>query len=612
MFKKKKKDNHNVKKKDKVKFVKALENIYETKKGYNHVNIKDISDLNSKDSKEESKHNFYVYNGFLKPEHVDLFESGMFIDSVKNIDTSKLFKGYKLRKLLNEKKIDKDYLMEQYSYFQALYSYYIAKYAFNLDKDKEIFVGPYMKYTNKQTIEIEKHFNASAQMVFSVQTHSYKPQEKKGGMGVAMKAMDAAAKKGLPSSLDDMKKKAMDAAAKKGLPSSLDDMKKKAMDAAAKQGLPSSLDDMKKKAMDAAAKQGLPSSLDDMKKKAMDAAAKQGLPSSLNDMKKKAMDAAAKQGLPSSLDDMKKKAMDAAAKQGLPSSLNDMKKKAMDAAAKQGLPILNSNIEKNESMTGTNTEIIPTQVEIAKNEEVSSQNVANVSPNNVKILNKTDTIEQQQNTSHSQSTNIQENHSGISELVQKHEEEIQELKSQQIKQLQNNENIKLYTIHSLNSFNNIMVSRDSILLILLFLSMNHNQRINVIQGNYQNNKPVNELLQEFYTIDKEETKSSKKQVPLDMLHFFGFEEKLDKETKNDIRKIIKEAKTKKSSLFKRLFGRKSKGGNKTKKRIEFSIKNKSKKDNLRIIKLKKRPKFTTKIHKNHNKNKLKTTRKNIK
>ena len=595
MFGKNKKEDKNVTKKDKVKFIKSLQEIYESKKGFNKVNIKEETNNNFSANDTESNRNFYVYRGFLIPQQKSLFENGLFIDNIKNINITKIFKNVKLRRLLDENKMDKEYLMEQYALFQSLYPYYLAKYGLNLEKNNEIFIGPYMKYTNKNNIEIEKNFNASSQMIFAIQTHSYIPDQLHGGIGTAaLKALQSS------GSMDELKKQA-----EKGLPDSMDDLKKQVKNAAKekleKSGLPTSLEDAKKAAKENLEKSGLPTSLEDAKK-----AAKENLEKSDN-VSKDNKNESQRQNTSETNKQNEISVINAeAAKENLEKSDN-MSKDNENETNKQN---------ENSVINAEAVEVEEAQTEIANNNELSENGTTEVSPENVSILNVDENTTRQaqsyeENTLSSKSSlsSSQSNQNEIEKMVKKHETEIQELKSSQQEALQNNDNeIKLYTIHSFNSFNNLCTNRDGVLLVLCFLSMNHNQRINLIQGNFfKNGKPVIEVLQEFYEIYKDATATKEKTDELGLKHYFGFNEKLDKEAKKEIRMVIKES-NKKPSLFKRLFGKKSKGG--TKKKVRFTIKNKSKKDHLRIIKLKKKPKYTTKLYKN--KNKLKMTRKNIK
>lgn len=652
MFGKKKKEGKKVTKKDKVKFIKSLQEIYESKKGFNKVNIKEETNDNSSTNNSESTSNFYVYRGFLIPQQKSLFESGLFIDNVKNIEITKIFKNVKLKSLLDEKKMDKEYLKEQYALFQSLYPYYLAKYGLNLEKDNEIFIGPYMKYTNKNNIEIEKNFNASSQMTFAIQTHSYIPDQLHGGMGTAaLKALQSS------GSMSELKKQAEKAAKEKGMPGSLDKLKEQAEKAAKEKGLPGSMDELKKKAEKAAKEKGLPGSLDEMKEQAE----KKAMNNIKKEAEKQAKEHLEKSGLPTSFGDAEAFAKEQLKKSGLPTSMEDAEK-SLNAKLNQGEKGADSNANDSESqnqnaskskkqnensimnveavevqnngntpknndgnvvMNAEAVEIEEAQTEIANNNELSENGTIEVSPENVSMLNM-DGNESQQTQSRSSNNNMssvstssssmsssrsQSNQKELAKMVRRHETEIQELKSSQQEALQNNDNeTKLFTIHSFNSFNNLCNNRDGVLLVLCFLSMNHNQRIDLIQGNFfKSGKPVNEVLQDFYEIYKDTTATTEQTDELGLKHYFGFNEKLDKEAKKEIRKVIKES-NKKPSLFKRLFGKKSKGG--TKKKVRFSIKNKSKKDHLRIIKLKKKPKFTTKLYKN--KNKLKMTRKNIK
>jgi hypothetical protein len=627
--KKKKKDKNvtkkdkNVTKKDKVKFIKSLQEIYESKKGFNKVKIKEETNNNSSANDTESNSNFYVYRGCLIPQQKSLFESGLFIDNIKNIKITKIFKNVKLRRLLDENKMDKEYLMEQYALFQSLYPYYLAKYGLNLEKNNEIFIGPYMKYTNKNNIEIEKNFNSSSQMTFAIQTHSYIPDQLHGGIRTAaLKALQSSgsmdklkkqAEKRLPDSMDELKKQA-----EKVLPDSMDELKKQA-----EKVLPDSMDELKKQA-----EKVLPDSMDKLKKQA-----EKVLPDSMDYLNKQ-VEKTVKENFEKS-DNVSKDNENESQHQNTSESKKQNENSVINAEA------VKENFEKSDNVSKDNenesqhqhtseskkqnensvinaeaVEVEEARSEIVNNNVLSENGTNEVSPENVSILNVDENTSRQvesyeENTMSYKSSlsSSQSNQNEIEKMVKKHETEIQELKSSQKEALQNNDNeIKLYTIHSFNSFNNLCTNRDGVLLVLCFLSMNHNQRINLIQGNFfKNGKPVIEVLKDFYEIYKDTTATTEKTVELGLKHYFGFNEKLDKEAKKEIRAVIKES-NKKPSLFKRLFGKKSKGG--TKKKVKFTIKNKSKKDHLRIIKLKKKPKYTTKLYKN--KNKLKMTRKNIK
>ena len=627
--KKKKEEDKKVTKKDKVKFIKSLQEIYENIKGFNKVNIKEESNDNHSMNDSETNNNFFVYREFLIPKQKLLFESGSYIDNVKNIEITKIFKSIRLKTLLDEKKLDKEYLKELYSLFQSLYPYYLAKYGLNLEQENKIFIGPYMKYTNKNTIEIEKHYNASSQMIFAIQTHSYIPEKHGGKSFSSFKSLQSS------DIVNKMKKTATktaeEVATKKGYPASLGELKeqatKKAQEVAREQGLPGSRDELKeqakKKAKAVAIEKGLPGSMDELKeqakKKAKAVTREQGLPGSIEDVEQ-----SLKGKLTKNNNNQEASVMDVQAYE-VKNNNNNQEGNVMDVNADEVQHSKNTNqdnIDKDGVMSAEAIEVTEANAEIANNNELSENEPIEVSPEDVSVFEE-EAVDSSSRSKPRQSKSFMSSMSPfsssssspsskqreIAELVRKHETEIQELKSVQQKAFQDDDDeVKLYTIHSFNSFNNLCTDRDGVLLVLFFLCMNHNQRISLIQGNFfKNGKPVNEVLQEFYEIYKDSTNTTEKKEDLNLRHYFGLNEKLDKQSKTEIRNIIKGT-DKKPSLFKRLFGKKSKGG--TKKKVRFSIKNKTRKDHLKIIKLKNKPKFTTKLYKN--KNKLKMTRKNIK
>jgi hypothetical protein len=160
---------------------------------------------------------------------------------------------------------------------------------------------------------------------------------------------------------------------------------------------------------------------------------------------------------------------------------------------------------------------------------------------------------------------------------------------------------KLYTILSQTSFNVWKTNKEMVIMVVAFLKADHDTRVRIIQGTFFNNS-VSETLKDFFEEDEEGAKKKPpKKPPLLLKHFFGFPDKIKSSVLNQYRKVIKMATPQKSFLGK-MFGR----GPISAKRIQFSVKHKSKKAIFRKIRKKR---GITRRNKSKRQNKIRKTKK---
>ena len=150
---------------------------------YKQINYREsINDINNEKNNENENGYSDTMNYLIKKNILnklkkninkindDFFNDALFLESYKDISVLKIFKSYNLKKLKN--KIDEDHLFNMYLLFSILYPFYLAKYGFNLNDNKKIFIGPFIK-KNKETLQIYTEMNKTAMLSFGIETGYY-------------------------------------------------------------------------------------------------------------------------------------------------------------------------------------------------------------------------------------------------------------------------------------------------------------------------------------------------------------------------------------------------------------------------------------------------------